>query len=193
MSMSIRIMQGAVAATMIAFPAWVWAAQPHNATPAGTVALPNLLFEVDYAVAGGTSVGNTVELVDTIVSIGLASNGTVKCDIQVAWFDWNGVGIGFSGDGLGVISNLFPGETLEFTTSNNVAAPLAFFPFDQNVFRSTAAAFEGHAQIRSSCPTSDKIRADAEFVTLAIPSGAQSGTVNYKVINISRPAGIVGY
>jgi len=86
-----------------------------------------------------------------------------------------------------------PGETLEFTTSNNVAAPLTYFPFEENVFRSTKAFFEGHAQIRSDCPTSDKVRADAEFATLTIPSGATSGTVNYKVINISRPTGIVGY
>jgi len=191
--MNIRMTRAAVAVTMIAAPAVVWAAQPHNATPAATVALPNLLFEVDYAVAGATSVGNTIEMVDTIVSIGLASTATVKCDIQVAWFDWNGVGMGFSGDGLGAISNLFPGETLEFTTSNNVAAPLTYFPFEENVFRSTKAFFEGHAQIRSDCPTSDKVRADAEFATLTIPSGATSGTVNYKVINISRPTGIVGY
>jgi hypothetical protein len=160
--------------------------QPVFVTPPVPPVLPNLLYEIDYAVSAGNVLPPPAAS-NTIVSLGLPANSPVKgCLLQIAWFDWNGAPAGFSGP--------FPvalGQTFEFTSSGS-AAPFEYKPFTENVFRNPQSpAFEGYAKVLSNCPVGTKLRVDAEFVTATPPGVAQS--FEYKSINVTNPAGAIGY
>jgi hypothetical protein len=189
------LMQAAIAAISLTSSfGTAMAAQPVFVTPPGTPLLPALLYEIDYATTGRLAGSTGAGMVDTIVSIGLPAKSTgAKCNIQVAWFDWNGVLAGVSGPNGGL--PLTPGVTLEFTTSTT-GVQAEYPPFFENIFSDIKSPFEGYAQIRSdaSCPAPQKLRVDAEFVTFTVPpTGANIGTVNYKPITVTNPKGVTGY
>lgn len=186
-------LQAATAAAIAAISSHAIAGQPIFLTPAGTPVLPTVLYELGYATSGPfqTSAG-IAGFTDTLVSIGLPSKATVKlCNIQVAWFDWNGALAGVSGPDGGL--PLTPGMTLEFTT-DATGNPGSYQPFQQNIFRDTDTPFEGYAQIRTdtTCPKS-LLRVDAEFATQTQSGAGGPPVVNYKVINVMAPAGAKGY
>jgi hypothetical protein len=163
------------------------AAQPVFVTPVNAPLLPNLLYEVDYAVSSGPQ---TQSRYDTIVTLSLPAKNSAAngCSLQVRWFDWNGAAAGLSGGFL-----LPPGPSMEFTSSVNSALPGEYVPFIENVFRSTKIAFEGYAQVYTNCPVTTKLRIDAEFVTLTVPAAGGPAAFEYKPINVTRPTGAVGY
>jgi hypothetical protein len=179
----------AAALTAIAAPAL--AQQPVFPTPPGTALLPLALYEIDYATAGKLAqqsgfTGNA----DTIISIGLGAKAPVKkCQLQVAWYDWNGVLAGVSGPAI-----VNAGTTLEFTTSVNTGNQFEYEPFQENVFSDLQGPFEGYAQIRNdgNCPK-DKLRVDAEFAVLSTLSGTANYAVKYKSIAVTNLAGVAGY
>jgi hypothetical protein len=185
------LLTAAALAAVSASPAL--AGQPVIATPAGTAKLSTVLYEVDYATAGPLQQGSGfVGQADTIVSIGLPLKSAGKeCNIQVAWYDWNGALAGVSGP-----FGLTPGVTFEFTTSINVGNPVEYAPFQENVFSDNKAPFEGYAQILTdtSCASTQKLRVDAEFVTLSMPaSGGEAVGIRYKSINVTNVKGATGY
>jgi hypothetical protein len=175
--------------TAIALPAL--AAQPVLVTAPGTALLPTLMYEVDYATAGPLDPhSGFAGQADTIISIGIPAKAPVpKCQLQVAWYDWNGTLVGVSGPaGIGV------GTTYEFTTSVNSGNPVEYAPFQENVFSDNKAPFEGYAQIRNdgNCGK-DKLRVDAEYVTLSAFNGTNNVAEQTKPINVTAPAGATGY
>lgn len=178
----------AAAAALASLAQPAFAAQPVIPTPAATATLPIVLYEIDYATAGRIKGPGVV---DTIVSLGLPNRPlATNCPIQVAWFDWNGAPRGVSGP-----VNLTPGLTFEFTTSVNLGNPLEYPPYQENVFRSSRVPFEGYAQIRTNdtCPSTLKLRTDAEFATLTVPATGAPGVVAFKPITITNRTGTTGY
>ena len=179
------------AASMLAIAGQAYAGQPaFPSAPQGP--LPVLLYEVDYAVAGPVNSSQPAAgYADTIVTIGLpASIKGVSCPINVVWYDWNGVQVGNSGP-----VPLTAGLTYEFTTSNS-GNQTEYVPFQENVFNSSSAPFEGYAQVTldpSNCPTVKKLRIDAEFVEILQQPPGSPPTIHYKVINVTNKTGASGY
>jgi hypothetical protein len=193
----------AMASALSAAP--VWAAQPVYTGPYPV--LPTIVFDVDYAVSTAFSGSTLAPGSETIISIGEATDakmGSAPCVAQVDWFDWDGSPAGLSGpgkDSTGVVNTLTPGKTLEFTSSLNSGFPMEYFPFQENVFRNTSlpagskVAFEGHAQIRISCPAGvprPGLRLDAEVVRFHYNDKGLPRVV-YKPVNITKTAGLTGY
>jgi len=169
------------------------AAQPVIVGPYPT--LTTVYYDVDYAVSGTSQLGVKS---DTIISIGLPSSVNVTgCQAQVQWFDWNGALAGLSGPSspTAAIPTLAPGQTLEFTSSPT-AVPGEYPDFVENVFRDTKTSFEGYAQIRVACSngaTLRGLRVDAEFVTQTPVGAGVPPLISSKTINVTKPAGLVGY
>jgi hypothetical protein len=163
--------------------------QPVQGTPGGTRLLPTVLYRLPYAVSTFSKVAPATE---TVVSIGtdkaLKTAAGAPCNIQVEWVDWSGATVGVSGSVP--LAPAFPGDgSWEFTTQ--VAAGVSLFPFILNVFSNLTAAFEGHANIRTDCPSTTKLLVDAEFVLAGVnPAGALSH--KYKTIVVVKPSGNVG-
>lgn len=185
------------ATALVALAAPAFAGQPVVPTPLEVPVLPNIAYEVDYATStGGPNTAGTVDVartsrVDTIVSIGLPSRATVKtCPIQVVWFEFDGSVAGISGAPTAI--NL--GETMEFTTSGNLAVPTEYFPVQENIFRNKFIPFEGYAQIRTdaSC-ASVKLRVDAEYMTLTLNKATGDYSVAAKPVTVTGRTGLTGY
>jgi hypothetical protein len=143
---------GIVGAAALATPAG--AAQPVLFTPAATPLLPTVLYRLPYAVS---TMSTALPDAETVVSIGtdkaLITTSGVACNIQVEWLDWDGTSVGVSGPVP--LAPPFPADgTWEFTTQVGPGLPL--FPFILNVFSNLSAAFEGHANIRTDCPSTTK-------------------------------------
>jgi hypothetical protein len=84
----------------------------------------------------------------------------------------------------------FPADgTWEFTTQVGPGLPL--FPFILNVFSNLSAAFEGHANIRTDCPSTTKLLVDAEFVVVE-PGSSTGLSTKYKTIVVVKPTGNIG-
>jgi hypothetical protein len=166
------------------------ATPPVFPTPAGTARLPVVLYEVDYATSGPIQSQTISGTADTIVAIGLPqADKPDTCNIQVAWYDWDGHPAGLSGPVA-----LAGGQTLEFTSSTNTALPTEYPPFIEHVFRSSSAAFEGYAQITTDTAClAKRLRVDAGFVTNSqVIGGKPADSTRYKEINVTSRLGLAG-
>lgn len=173
------------------------AAQPIITAP--YVLAPTVLYDVDYAVSHPATAGAVSTRAETIISIGLPfSVHVTKCFAQVAWYDWDGTSAGLSGNSPAGGDVLISGHTLEYVTTPTAASPAEFPPYIENVFRDKASDFEGHAEIRITCPSGvtppKALRVDAHWVT-AEPNPANPNTPErrYQPINITKKTGLVGY
>ena len=164
------------------------AAQPTWVTPAAVPQSTNVLYVIPYAVSTQPSatVPPTLPDGETVITIGGKLLASSACVIQVEWVDWVGTIVGYSQPvGAPAIAG---NDTLEFTTQAAPVTPLT--PFILNVFSNLTAPFEGHANVRSNCAATSKLRVDAEFVTVP-PSGSGLPTL-YKPIKVVRAAGNAG-
>lgn len=166
-----------LATAMLGSAASPKAAQPEIITPPTATRLPNVLYELPYAV-WGRAPQLAVELV-TVVSIGNPRPNGTTCRVQVEWIDWDGTSIGLSGP-----ASLALDDTLEFTSSPKLTFPT---PYILNVARNSDKPFEGHAKIRSTCADPKRLRIDAQVIELRDGSIAEVDPV--KVV---RPIGNEG-
>ena len=169
--------------------------QPVFTTPIGTPPVPMpTVYLVPYAVSdhfgvpevlgGGTISGGAILETETVISIGaitIYGGAATKCEVQVLWIDGDGSLAGVSGP-FTVVS----GFTQEFTTTFDPTE--MFAPYQQNIFSDIVpgATFEGHAEIRSSCP---KLRVDAGFVTNISKPGVAPTVPEYKSIEVVSTKG----
>jgi hypothetical protein len=174
---------GAVALAALTGATASFAAQSVIFTPPGTALLPNLIYTVPYAVSTSPAATPQFPVAETVVSIGTDTAG-VNCNFQVEWEDWNGAAAGVSGPAAPPV-----GGTYDFTTQSAAVVPL--FPYTLNVFSDVKAPFEGHAHVRTDCPTGTAIRVDAGFVRLE-QNASGSINYNYKAIEIVKPTGNTG-
>lgn len=156
--------------------------QPTWRTPAGTgLAFQSTSYVIPYATSLPPLGIPTQDLTaETVVTVGAngAGNG---CNVQVAWFDFNGALAGVSGPFLVPAEN-----TLEFTS--HFAPPGIWSQGQLNVFRNNASQFEGHAKVRSSCGAGVRLRVNAQVVT----TDAQSGENKYIHVKVVKLPGNVG-
>ena len=180
-----------VAFGLLSFPGQgATTAPPVITTPPGTARLPVVLYEVDYATSGAIQSQSISGTADTIIAIGLPlADRADTCNLQVAWYDWNGHTAGVSGPVA-----LSWGQTLDFTSSNNSALPTEYPPYIEHVFRSSSVAFEGYAQITTdtSC-LAKRLRVDAGFITNSqVVGGKPADSTRYKEINVTNRTGVAG-
>jgi hypothetical protein len=181
---------GIVGAAAMATPAG--AAQPVILTPGGTPLLPTIIYVLPYAVSTFPTSPPDAE---TVVTIGtekalIKPGTTTPCNIQVEWLDWDGTSVGVSGPVP--LAPAFPADgSWEFTTQVGPGIPL--FPFILNVFSNLTGVFEGHANIRTDCPSTTKVTVDAEFVVVQ-PAGSTGSSLSfkYKTIQVAKITGNVG-
>lgn len=177
-----NILRGAFAALAAIAAGAASAAQPTWVTPGGTALAFAPVYAIPYAVSGRGTAGTVGRVSETVVTVGVNGSGTA-CQIQVEWRDWNGVLAGVSGPFV-----VGPEQTLEFTTFPFVTPPQTPAPFTLNVFRSSDIPFEGHAKVRSSCPSGARLRVNAQ----AVITDPNFGNAEYVHIKVTRVPGNVG-
>ena len=179
----LRILTGwSLVAAVAAGPGAALAAQPVYPTPPGTGLLPNILYVVPYAVSTEPVVGPGPAAfpdAETEITIGVIK----KCHIQVEWVDWDGTTAGVSGPPTPPPPLVPVGGAIEFHTQN--VSPIPLPPYILNVSSDLPAPFEGHANIRSDCKATTKLKIDAGFVVIPSPGAVPL----YKPIPTIRPDG----
>lgn len=153
-------------------------AEPIVLTGANQPLIGTPTYVVPYAIS--TPPAGTPISAETVITVGNRAPGAV-CNVQVEWRTWAGILAGVSGP-----IPLPADNTVEFTTH---AMPAGTWPPGTlNVFSNLTAPFEGHAKVRSSCPTSAKLRINAQKVV----NNLLTRTVDYVHIKVTKLPGNVG-